>query len=546
MAIEVIYPGFLTTIQDLGRFGYQKLGIPVSGAMDTAAYEAANRLCGNVNGEAVLEMTMLGGRYVFHDPAVIAITGADMHPTVNGMDVPMYTQLHVQAGDRLDLHSVDNGCRTYLAVAGGLDIPAVMGSRSTHIRCRIGGVEGRALKRGDIIPTGTKDPSELPSAKQLAQPVYEKEITVRVIPGPQDDCFTEKGRETFYSSSYIVTQQSDRMGVRLKGAQIESKEGTDIVSDGIVFGSIQVTGAGLPIVLMADRQTTGGYAKIATVVSEDLPLLAQAAPDTIVHFKEYKEVKGRSMYKVDLNSDMGESFGNYTCGMDEEVLKYITSANVACGFHASDPMVMAKTVEMAKKQGVHVGAHPGFPDLQGFGRRRMTMSYDEIRTMIIYQIGALDAFCKASGVTLQHVKPHGALYNMADKDMKMAEAIARGIADVNPELILLAPAGSCMTKAAEQIGLPVAYEVFADRAYEEDGSLVARSKPGAMITDQQEAVQRVLQMIKEGTVTAITGKKIPVKADSICIHGDSPAALQFSKAIHDALLEEGIELAPLK
>ena len=252
------------------------------------------------------------------------------------------------------------------------------------------------------------------------------------------------------------------------------------------------------------------------------------------------------MFKIDLNSDMGESFGNYTCGMDEEVLKYITSANIACGFHASDPMVMAKTVELAKNQGVHIGAHPGFPDLQGFGRRRMTMSFEEIRTMIIYQTGALDAFCRASGVSLQHVKPHGALYNMADKDMKMAEAIARGIADVNPQLILLAPYGSCMTKAAENIGLPVAYEVFADRAYEEDGSLVARSKPGAMITDTAEAAARVLEMIKEGTVTAITGKKIQVKADSVCIHGDSPSALSFSKAIHDALQAEGIELKPLK
>lgn len=251
------------------------------------------------------------------------------------------------------------------------------------------------------------------------------------------------------------------------------------------------------------------------------------------------------MYAVDLNCDLGESFGNYKCGMDEEVLPYISSANVACGFHASDPLVMAQTVAAARENGVRVGAHPGFPDLVGFGRRNMNVSFLEAKTMIQYQIGALEAFCRAGHIEMQHVKPHGAMYNMAGKDERLARAICEGIYEVNPKLVLLGQPGSQMLKAAEETGLKTAREVFADRGYEEDGSLVARTKPGSMITDEEEAVARVIRMIKEGTVTAVTGKEISVQADSVCVHGDGPKALAFVKKIHKALEQEGIQIVPL-
>lgn len=250
-------------------------------------------------------------------------------------------------------------------------------------------------------------------------------------------------------------------------------------------------------------------------------------------------------YKIDLNCDLGESFGAYTIGMDEKVIPLITSANVACGFHASDPVVMDRTVKFAAKSGVMIGAHPGFPDLQGFGRRQMNLSPNEVRTSVMYQVGALKAFCKAYGVCLQHVKPHGALYNMAGKDAKLAEAIVEGIASVDSTLILLGLSGSEMLKAAESKGLPFAKEVFADRAYEEDGSLVARSKEGAMITDEDEAVSRVIRMIKEKKVKAITGKDIDIDAQSVCVHGDGAKALAFVSKIRIALEYEGIEISPL-
>jgi UPF0271 protein len=251
------------------------------------------------------------------------------------------------------------------------------------------------------------------------------------------------------------------------------------------------------------------------------------------------------MYAVDLNCDLGESFGAYKLGLDEEVIPYISSANVACGFHASDPLVMQKTVLLAKRNNVCVGAHPGYPDLVGFGRRNIVASPVEVKAMVQYQIGALQAFAVAQGIKLSHVKPHGAMYNMAGKDPLLAEAIAEAIQEVDKDLILLGLSGSEMLNAAERIGLRAAKEVFADRAYEEDGSLVARTKVGAMITDEDEAITRVLRIIKEGKVTAITGKEIEVEAHSVCVHGDGEKALAFVQKISKALGDAGIAIRPM-
>ena len=251
------------------------------------------------------------------------------------------------------------------------------------------------------------------------------------------------------------------------------------------------------------------------------------------------------MFKVDLNCDLGESFGNYKIGLDEEVISYISSANIACGFHGSDPMVMRQTVELAKKAGVCVGAHPGLPDLVGFGRRNMDVSPKEAKAIVQYQIGALEAFCKAQNIKMCHVKPHGALYNMAGKDLNLALAICEGIYEVNRDLILLALSGSKMIDAAESIGLKVAREAFADRAYEEDGSLVSRTKEGAMILDENEAIKRVIRMIKENKVKAITGIDIPIKVDSICVHGDGIKALEFVRKINFSFTEENIKIVSL-
>lgn len=248
------------------------------------------------------------------------------------------------------------------------------------------------------------------------------------------------------------------------------------------------------------------------------------------------------MISIDLNCDLGESFGAYKIGMDEQVVPNITSANVACGFHAGDPLVMRKTVALCKKYGVSVGAHPGYPDLGGFGRRNMAIPCSEVEADIIYQVGALKAFCDSEGVELCHVKPHGALYNMAGKDYDLAMAICRGIRAVDPHLKILALSGSCMIRAAQETGLPAVSEVFADRAYQADGSLVPRTQPGAMITNEGEAIARVVKMAKTGKVTAIDGTEVEICADSVCVHGDGEKALAFVEKIREALKRAGIEV----
>ncbi|MGL6104867.1 LamB/YcsF family protein [Romboutsia sp.] len=250
------------------------------------------------------------------------------------------------------------------------------------------------------------------------------------------------------------------------------------------------------------------------------------------------------MLKVDLNCDLGESFGRYKLGLDEEVIKYISSANIACGFHASDPLVMDKTVALAKENNVSIGAHPGYPDLVGFGRRNMDISIDEAKSYIKYQIGALYSFCKCSNVKLSHVKPHGAFYNMAAKDYKLAKAICEAIYEFDCELILLGLYNSQMIKAAKDVGIKYAKEVFADRAYEEDGSLVSRNKEGAIIHDEDLAISRVIEMIQKKRVKSITGKYIDIEVDSICVHGDGEKALEFVKKIKRKLKEENIEIKP--
>lgn len=249
------------------------------------------------------------------------------------------------------------------------------------------------------------------------------------------------------------------------------------------------------------------------------------------------------MPSIDLNSDLGESFGSYTIGNDEAVLAHITSANIACGFHASDPVIMEKTVRQALQKGVAIGAHPGYPDLMGFGRRNMSISREEARAYMIYQIGALNSFVKANGGKLQHVKPHGALYNAAAVDYSLAKALAEAVYDVDKELIFVGLAGSEMIKACKDIGLRAASEVFADRAYNPDGTLVSRRLENAMIHDTDLCISRVLRMIKEGKVTAVNGKDIEITADTVCIHGDNKMALEFAVKLREAFNQNGIVTA---
>jgi UPF0271 protein len=248
------------------------------------------------------------------------------------------------------------------------------------------------------------------------------------------------------------------------------------------------------------------------------------------------------MKMIDLNCDMGESFGTYVLGYDEQAMPFVTSINVACGFHASDPDNMARTVKLAKKHGIAVGAHPGFPDLVGFGRRSMALSPDEIQNTVMYQIGALDAFCRSEGIKMQHVKAHGALYNMAEKDLAIAVAIAAAIKAVNSELYMLCLANSQMIVAAKQVGIPCVAEAFADRAYTDEGTLVSRKLPGSVIHDIDQVVNRVIKMVRDHSVISITGQEVPIQMQTVCVHGDTPGAVNMLKSIRVELEKENIAL----
>jgi UPF0271 protein len=250
--------------------------------------------------------------------------------------------------------------------------------------------------------------------------------------------------------------------------------------------------------------------------------------------------------RIDLNSDLGESFGRWTLGNDAELMKSITSANVACGFHAGDPGVMRDTVRMARDNGVAVGAHPGLPDLAGFGRRNMAVTTAEVENLVVYQIGALAAIAAAEHVRLQHVKAHGALYNMAVKDRALADAIAAAVRAVDPELVVFALPGTELARAAEDAGLRLAREGFADRAYEADGSLTPRSRPGSVIHSPDEVIGRAVRMARDGVVRATNGSDIPMRIDTLCTHGDTPGSHELTRQLRAGLEAEGILVQTLE
>ncbi len=248
------------------------------------------------------------------------------------------------------------------------------------------------------------------------------------------------------------------------------------------------------------------------------------------------------MLSIDLNCDMGESFGAWTMGNDAALMDYVSSVNIACGFHAGDATVIRQTIETAIEKGVAIGAHPSFPDLQGSGRREIKMSASEVFDIVLYQIAAVKGICEASGGKLHHVKPHGALYNQAAKDANLAEAIARAVKAIDKNLIFYGLSNSFLISAAEKLGLKTASEVFADRTYQPDGSLTPRSQSDALIKNYEQAVSQVLQMISEKKVTAVSGETVAIQAETVCIHGDGEHALEFAKTINAALKTKGIRI----
>ncbi|WP_251520338.1 MULTISPECIES: 5-oxoprolinase subunit PxpA [Staphylococcus] len=249
--------------------------------------------------------------------------------------------------------------------------------------------------------------------------------------------------------------------------------------------------------------------------------------------------------QIDLNCDLGEAFGNYSFGGDAQIIPHITSANIACGFHAGDPDVMNETIKHAKEHGIGIGAHPGLPDIQGFGRRKMDLSPQEVYDIVVYQLGALNGFCRIHDVKLNHVKPHGALYQMGARDAAIAKAIAQAVYDFDSSLIYVGLSNTLLISEAKAVGLTTASEVFADRRYEDDGQLVSRKESDAVITDTEQAIEQVVMMVKSQKVVSKNNKKIDIEADTICVHGDGAHAVEFVSQIKERLTKEGISISKL-
>ena len=287
MGIIIDYPGLLTTIQDEGRFGYGQFGVTPSGPMDAESFQVANLLVGNDPGESALEATILGPTFHVTEDTILAITGADMSPTMTGVRIPMNRAIVVPAGSEVKLQAAQNGSRTYIAFQGGFDVPMVMGSRATSIQNHIGGFGGRKLEKGDVLALRpvSGPPQNLPHRAVSHQIRRKRENVVRVLLGPQEDCFTEAGLAAFLKTPYTVSRDFDRMGCRLEGQPIQHKTDGNIISDGIANGAVQVPTTGQPIIMLAERQSTGGYTKIATVISVDLPVVGQCCPGDVIRFQ---------------------------------------------------------------------------------------------------------------------------------------------------------------------------------------------------------------------------------------------------------------------
>ena len=319
--IKILDAGLLTTVQDLGRYGFQRYGVSASGVMDEYSAKIANKLVGNKVGEAVLETTLKGVQIEFLQNTVVAITGGNCDVTLNGTKIELWQSYLVNRGDILKMGICRSGLRNYLAFAGGIDVPIIMNSKSTNLKAKVGGFNGRKLMTGDILSVGVGSLEAPLTLNKHYIPTYSKDIKVGVILGQQDDHFTEAGIKTFLNENYTVTQESDRMGIRLSsvsGATIEHKNGADIISDGITFGAIQVPGSGQPIVMMADRQTTGGYTKIGNVISSDLAKLAQATPGTKVKFVEY--TLEQAVQAIKNNDIIINNQNSYVSPVKEEVV----------------------------------------------------------------------------------------------------------------------------------------------------------------------------------------------------------------------------------
>ena len=571
--ITVIAPGLMTTVQDLGRPGYRACGVTPGGAVDPIAAAMANHLVGNPPQAALLELTLSGATLQFEQDSLVALTGGTF-PGLAG-----WRPVHVAAGSTIALGHASHGCRGYLAIAGGLDVPVVLGSRSTHLAAAFGGVAGRPLLAGDQLCIGQ---SHLPFpetnwglSKDLV-PVPDGSARLRLIV-PEG---AQATADRLLGTSYRVSSRSNRMGLRLEGSPLAIAQQPDSISRGVVAGTVQLPPDGQPILLLADCQTIGGYPVIGHVASADLRLAAQLRPGDTLTFEPTTRQEALSSWQqqrvlltstaeriahrwplrltslphvfsstaehepsppppkpalsIDLNCDVGEAAGH-----DDVLIPLVSSVNIACGGHAGDAATMAAAVSLAQAHGVAIGAHPGHCDRAQFGRRPLAITPAQAATLVCEQVETLAAII---GQPPAHVKLHGALYHQVAYDQALANAVCSSLATTWPGIRLVLPVGSLAIDIAKSHSLLVVREGFIDRGYRDDGRLADRTSPGGVLTDPVEVGRRAVRFVRESAVVSQSGRDLSLTADTLCVHGDGPAAVLLLTAVRKAFAEAGIRI----
>ncbi len=539
-SFTVLRAGPLSTVQDAGRPGLASVGATRSGALDTAAARLANRLVGNPEDAAVLETTVGGVALRASCALTVAVTGATAAVTAGGRAVDPGTAVGLGAGEVLEVGPALTGVRSYVAVGGGLDLPAVLGSRSSDT---LSGLGPEPLTDGDVLPVGPL--LGWPPGVDVTVPVPVPDpLVLHLHPGPRDDWYGPEGLAVLAQGAYEVSPLSNRIGARLRGPALTRVVTGELESEGIVVGAVQVPPDGQPVVLLVDhpddrrlpgrRRRRPGRRRRAGPgpPRHDRALRALPAPA--------RPDPGGPRVTIDLNSDLGEGFGVWRLGDDDALLGIVSSANAACGFHAGDPSIMRTVTARAAGAGVAVGAQVSYRDLAGFGRRRMDVAPAELTADVLYQIGALDAFCRVAGDRVRYVKPHGALYNTAVVDEGQAKAVVRAVQEYDSTLPVLGLPGSALLHAAEAAGLTAVAEGFVDRGYTPEGHLVPRSRPDALVTDEAAVVERAVRMAESGTVVAVDGSVLHLPVRSLCVHGDTPGAVGLARRVRAALEAAGL------
>lgn len=567
--ITILSPGLHSTIQDLGRPGLRGDGMPLGGAVDPLSLRLANLSVGNSENAAAIECTLLGPTIRFESAATVAILGAAFPGLPEGRPFRM------AAGEVLTLGHAERGCRGVLAIAGGIGVEPVLGSRATDVQAGLGGLHGRPLAAGDRLPL-------LPPARAVG--IGRWRIDPRLCPLPGSDTTLRLvpaagGRwPEAWQTGWRVSARSDRMGLRLEGPPLGSAaagQGAGVdgagesvcdavgedplaVSVAVLPGTVQVPPDGKPILLLADAQTIGGYPILGQVIAADLPLAARLRPGEAVRLAPVTVAEAHAalaaweraiavvrrgieprltrLPSIDFNCDVGEGAGH-----DESLMPLVSSVNIACGWHAGDPATLRRTVAIARWHGVAVGAHPGHADREGFGRRERPIAPKAAADLVAEQVAVI---ARVAGESLRHVKLHGGLYHQVGRDESLARAVAGRLARDWPDLILIAASGSRLVRVAREIGLAVAEEAFLDRGYDDSGDLVPRSAAGGLIAEPHAAAAQARSIVCTGRVATASGGSIPLRADTLCVHGDGPNPLACLLAARRALAAKGIAIAP--